>query len=1232
VTLLETPPIDLGHPSLAELLEVLSEALWERSSVAPYVSVCGLKRGRINWDAGMFAVWGEVLEQASQVRKGCKLIRLLGESAELTAHHDLFARMLKVANAEPVAPVAALPDPLPLRPGRGAPADPIEAFVVNGRPFINRAQLRTNIRALIDGSYRVLVVTGPPESGKSHSLTLVRHVAKARGFDVVSVGQHFDLASYTPRLLFEQLAGRLGIDPPPTSVQHPRHLTLWFLGVASSLTRQTWVVIDGLDSPTTPRPVLDVVDGLAEAIASGGVGELRLVLLGYDSPLTPAAAVSVLHEEITGGFSRADLFAFLAGQGRALGQSVDLKAIDDLLSAAFALEGQDSPTAAKDLVRLAQRLATGLASGVVSLPGRRRPTDPGEPVPRWRSALRERAALWSTFAPEALVTNRPDENTPDDQQLLQDFLAIDCLRVEVLNKGPAWRLRDDVRAAVLKAMVDTGYDFAEHSLLPSAPPEERLLLAFLRNDAPPTSVMSHEELLAMPEVSRWLGDIDGVDLPSPGEVESWTSRRESVVRFQQFVGPNWVDRRTELALLRSFVYSRPSMAAALSTAPRILTIRGYGGIGKTALIARFLLDAAEPTLAEPLRFVFLSADSIPALLSDLGALLLEAATQLQSQTRVIAPVPWRTPADVAEFVAEFVRLTPDNGKPLLLVVDDLDELRFHPGSEVAFMAVVDALLSVLPSLRVVVTSRTSVDWPASVQLDLAGLGERSAKELFESAVGSFEPSLIDRIVDCFGTSPLVLTLAARLVAESGEDALRSITARTENMSAFLLSRVIDHIRDDAVRRMLPAALLLRRLSPEVILEVLAEPLDLEVAGLDDAVEYFDRLGREVAIVTDSPEGELWFRPEVRTQAVHLANIDDPKLGYEIHHRAVAYYESRDGYRDRAEELYHRLALAEPASVLDRHWVDEAAPLLVDALDELPAPSQQYLQSKLRGNGEPEEEFGREVDALLATGDAEQALVRLRQHVGVRDSTLRSDREIRALTMLGRLDEAIDVAERWIQVATDSVGFANLALLAAAVEERRHSFERGLDWLRRARIALRDHPEPMLLLSIDTSAARLERRAGMSQDDSVVSQQRVWKGLEAIATDELFDAPDLLRDVAGEIGAEDPRLLQHALEVVGMPVAHPDVLDQLGGELDDWDRRISHRRGVSTVRERHAETAAASSWHAWLRNGDRLIVGSTIARLFAEYSVAPAIVRHLLQAIFREAANADHLDPCGSPIR
>ena len=88
------------------------------------------------------------------------------------------------------------------------------------------------------------------------------------------------------------------------------------------------------------------------------------------------------------------------------------------------------------------------------------------------------------------------------------------------------------------------------------------------------------------------------------------------------------------------------------------------------------------------------------------------------------------------------------------------------------------------------------------------------------------------IVRLLGGNPLSLHLAADVLNRTGEDPTRLIAVAEGNIQGQLYSRLLEHIRDPLVRAVAHPGLVVRRLTPEIIREVLAEPCG--IAPLDEA--------------------------------------------------------------------------------------------------------------------------------------------------------------------------------------------------------------------------------------------------------------------------------------------------------------------------------------------------------------------------------------------------------------
>ncbi|HVE71074.1 MAG TPA: hypothetical protein VNI54_06875 [Thermoanaerobaculia bacterium] len=184
-----------------------------------------------------------------------------------------------------------------------ATTDPYALTYPDSRPFVNRIPLRETLPDLVAGLSRILVVKGDPQSGKTHTASLIRAVAKNVGFEVANVNliRYAQSRDVTPMDIGEELAHVMNLGKPP---DHGNELlarwilsySAWFEGqvrareaaaTAAGETMPTWwIIIDGFQSISVPPPVHDFVDELCARV-SETLPHLRVVLISYTRDLSP---------------------------------------------------------------------------------------------------------------------------------------------------------------------------------------------------------------------------------------------------------------------------------------------------------------------------------------------------------------------------------------------------------------------------------------------------------------------------------------------------------------------------------------------------------------------------------------------------------------------------------------------------------------------------------------------------------------------------------------------------------------------------------------------------------------------------------------------------------------------------------------------------------------------------------------------------------------------------------
>ena len=280
---------------------------------------------------------------------------------------------------------------------------------------------------------------------------------------------------------------------------------------------------------------------------------------------------------------------------------------------------------------------------------------------------------------------------------------------------------------------------------------------------------------------------------------------------------------------------------------------------------------------------------------------------------------------------------------------------------------------------------------------------------------------------------------------------------------MLYRRVLDHIDDDDVRALAIPGLALRRITAEVIQEVLAPACHLGPVSHDRADELFGKLRRETSLVTGDGD-VLLHRADVRQEILPLLASEDPDGVASIHRYAVRFYGERDTVANRTEELYHRLALGQAPRTLDRRWDDKAGRRLDAALDELPPASQAYLATRLDVEADPaalraadDEAWARQATrsakGYLNAGNPAAALDVLRQRELSGIVFDHASLEVETLARLGRRADAQKLVGR-ARVAASRAGnrpeFVRFSLLGAQIAEDAGNFPRALTLLTEAR--------------------------------------------------------------------------------------------------------------------------------------------------------------------------------------
>ena len=875
------------------------------------------------------------------------------------------------------------------------------------------------------------------------------------------------------------------------------------------------------------------------------------------------------------------------------------------------------------------------------------------------------------------------------------------------ESGAWWQLRDSVRRETLRRMGTR--ERMQQALLanPDRPDDEvqRALTAVI-NATPlrPLSEMSREEVSALVIIHDWLGGILD-NLPSETDLRRALVIAETLAPMQRLAGGGkFVGRQNELAILRSYVGVVPSPNIAgrvwsflrdtyydFTSRPPLL-ITGPGGAGKSSLVARLILDHSEKfDSPEALPFVYLDLDRATLDPAKPMSLIAEAATQLCIEwphlekdlsgiAQQIGPLIQfeqsesfysgsRNISIITGLVFQFGKLlaTGSGLRPVLFVIDTFEEAQFRGFDIVLGLGrLLAELQKAAPMLRIVLAGRADLqDQTSALPTTVVSLGNLSKVEALEllrlNIKGSVSQDLelLQQIVDLVGYNPLSLKLASAVINDQGIKDLQGVDTRgrfllrvkAEVVQSRLYGRIFAHVHDDDAKKLLNPGLLLRRLTADVIREVLAGPCNISLDHPQRAEELMELLSREVALFVREPDGSLRHRPELRRVMLKdLAEALPAEKVREIHDRAVTYYSAQPaGPVVRAEEIYHRLLRGDDPSSIEPRWISGVEPHLQTALEEVPSSARIWLSRRLgvmpdrallaKAELEDWETItSGSVRRLLNAGEAREALSLMGKRS---DRSLTSplyQLESEALRLLGRFRPAREVAERGVAASARAGAPAlqrDLLMQVGLILETEGDAAAALPQVQAAMHVPGDRLEPMEALRLALAELRLLRKIGPQRDRD--RQEAVGRALGLLTPelqDDLNQHPALLREVVAELGPAKPDLLNQALEVLGLESADEAATQGIANALSGWDEKLSVERGGATseIAQRAGLKGVPKRdlWQSFVFNSGTRELSSNILNWRAEMRPDPEVDQSLID-FYRSGVEAALL-PRRSDVR
>jgi hypothetical protein len=190
-----------------------------------------------------------------------------------------------------------------------------------GRVMVNRRRLRAALRELCrDDGKRILVVKGPPSSGKTYSLQLITYLQQQLGrfkvayVDLKELEESTEYSEVRPEEIGEQIAIQMNLCGMPKRAAEQdarwvRHFCDWLTGQLSGSGTVGWIVVDSFTKAFLPQGSRDLIRLMAKRLTEN-LHQCRLILLSYDDEVN--LPTEDLELEDIGDIGEEDLIEFFA--------------------------------------------------------------------------------------------------------------------------------------------------------------------------------------------------------------------------------------------------------------------------------------------------------------------------------------------------------------------------------------------------------------------------------------------------------------------------------------------------------------------------------------------------------------------------------------------------------------------------------------------------------------------------------------------------------------------------------------------------------------------------------------------------------------------------------------------------------------------------------------------------------------------------------------------------------
>jgi len=271
---------ELGDERMKLVIEMLTKSVYGEAKVSAVLEAAGLSPGDYSLGSAR-ASWRDAVPDAARNGKLNVLVASVTETNRAFGS-DLERRMRQLLTPSGSGFWYRCDDPFASGfVGAGA-----------GRAVIDRQELRRGLQDLAAGENRVLIVTGEPGAGKTHSWRLIEHLQYAATMSAshrfIRVTTHSFADGPSGEVLAETLASRLlgeEIKLAPSNELDDTRIRRLLDIIIGRYPRDgliRWIVLDGLDRPLVQETARDLARQLITLVSDSDLPNTRLIITGFD--------------------------------------------------------------------------------------------------------------------------------------------------------------------------------------------------------------------------------------------------------------------------------------------------------------------------------------------------------------------------------------------------------------------------------------------------------------------------------------------------------------------------------------------------------------------------------------------------------------------------------------------------------------------------------------------------------------------------------------------------------------------------------------------------------------------------------------------------------------------------------------------------------------------------------------------------------------------------------------